>query len=287
MPDFNIKNTWGQKIGSIEEKGPGFLDALAKMQNMQKMLRSAERVKLVEDFYADMSAIVSQVEAMGFLAAQVNLHGEIHKIVRGALDSWLNVMERTPFGQSERKMEKFHTNEILPLAAEIRAEMLEIYPTLIVFTQLNGLMALFNEYFEFHNESCNRLEAQGLSEIEIADNVFLRLDQNWNLASAALLDLYNEVVSLAARLDTKDDIENIAANANLMHARAPELQAQIDNLIYLTNGRERAAERVLASQSSSHSSISMSEELEKLIAMKDSGILTQKEFGIAKKKLLS
>jgi hypothetical protein len=224
---------------------------------------------------------------MELLAAQVNLHSEIHKNLKRMLRSWLDEVERTPFGQSERKIEKFHANKMLPLAAEIRTEMLRIYPTLYMFTQLNGLMALFNEYFEFHNESCNRLEAQGLSEIEIKDEIFLSLDQNWNLASASLLDLYNTVVTLAAKLDSEDDIEAIAVEVNLIHDRAPQIQAQIENLVHLTNGREKAAERVLSKQVKSHSSMSISDELEKLIAMRDSGNLTKGEFNIAKKKLLS
>lgn len=287
MPDFNIKNSWGQKVGSIEEKGPGVLDVIAQMQHTHRMFRSAERTKLVEETYNDLSVLSSHLGSMTSLAEIVNLHNEVNTLITSLLRSWLDGMERTPFGQSERNVDKYHKKVMLPLSDEIRENVLSIYPTLEVFTKLEGLLNLINQYLFFHNESCDRVEAQGLFEIEISDQVFISLNENWSKELDRLIEFHTETASLAARLDGVEAFESIQEDVDELFDKLPELQAHIDNLVNLTNGREKAAERVLANHGKSQSPASFSDELVKLAEMRNSGILTQDEFEMAKKKLLS
>jgi len=287
MPDFNIRDSWGQKIGSIEEKGPSFLDSLAQMQQMKRMIQYHEREVFINGVYDLLDTVSNQVKSMTAIAELGQLQGEIDVMISQNWLDWHEAVKKAPSPVQARKLQNYVQNELAPLAEDIKENIEEWLPAIQSLTKLNSLLDYIDAYYEFHNESCDRVNAQGLTEIEVTDKLFIKLNDDWGRELDRLIEFHTKVVTLVNRLDSDEEFESIFEDIDAIFERSPDLQTQVENLVNLTNGREKAAERVLSNQSASQLAPSLTDELGKLASMKNEGLLTDEEFETAKKKLLS
>jgi hypothetical protein len=287
MSNFNIRDSWGNKVGSIEQQGPGLIDTFLEYKAIKQIVESQQRDEFVMSVYRLLDNLSDNVQQLTSVAEHLSLHGQLRGYISSRWLDWHAAVNSTPNSIRSKRI-KNHTQDILmPLAAEIQENVESLLPTIELVTKLNVLLSLFDQYFEFHNASCDRVIAQGLLEVDIKDPVFLKVDSTWAAGLDELLAIHTEIAEICNWINNDQPYEVAQEKTEALFETLPEINSKIENMVQLTNGREIAAERVLNSVAAISTSESIADELQKLANLKSSGVISDDEFDKAKKKLLS
>lgn len=285
MPDFNIKNSQGTKIGSIEQKGPGLVETFMAVSGALRVAQMNDVIAYIESINQMFTQTYELLHSFEESKSNIDISREMARMVETG-KKLTAIVDAAPDLDKQKKFLKYFESNLKFQCEEASALNLSVVDTIETLQELNRLYVLVDQYFELHNASCDRLESEGFDIAEVTDLKFLSLHQKWTSDTNQIMDYFNEILELieTANSNPRSDFPSDALNNLLL--KEVEMTNVMQACLIQTEGRENAARRLMAAPSQPFPKTSIAEELQKLVSLKEEGHINQAEFDVLKKKLI-
>ena len=287
MPDFRIRNSEGFTIGSIEQKTD-------LSQLFQTYFQASQAIRFAQ--LSEIQAYIDSIHVLftdtynlisAFDSKQTGISLEYERsILIPASQRFLSLIENGSTLNSPKKIIKYFEENIKPEAEKASGIVRRVYDTILRLEILSNLFCEIREYIKFHNASCDRLESQGFDLEKVTEESFLKLNKNWYEKTDVLINYFDEILNLIEKVNNTPRNQFPVLELQELVDRQPELSENISTCVNLTEGREKAALRLLDVKLKQESPSSISQELEKLVILLKDGHLNEEEFKILKNRLI-
>lgn len=288
MPNFNINDKQGFKIGSIEEQGPGFLDAFEAMMLARGAVRMGqvnEVMAYIDSVHQMFSQTYELLNSLRESKSNIEIGPESEALIPTS-ERLLETINAAPSYVKQKRYLAYFENTLKAECERATTTVQNVINTIQVLQELNRLFYLVDDYIELHNASCDRLEAEGFNLEEVVDKKFLALNDKWIQESDVILDYFNEILALIEIANTTPRSEFPIEQLQGLLDQEEDMTTRMKSSLVQTEGREIAAKRLLSNSTGSREMSTVTEELQKLVELKEAGHLTDSEFKALKMKLL-
>jgi hypothetical protein len=285
MPDFNIKDKQGTKIGSIEQKGPGLVETFMAVSGALRVAQMNDVIAYIESINLMFTETYEMLHSFEESKSNIDISQEMARMVETS-KNLTAIVNAAPDLDKQKKFLKYFESKLKFECEEATSLIQSIVITIKTLQELNRLFTLVDRYFELHNASCDRLESEGFDIAEVTDLKFLSLHQKWTSDTNQIFDYFNEILELieTANSNPRSDFPSDVLNNLLL--KEVEMINIMQACLIQTEGRENAARRLMGAPSQPFPKPSIAEELQKLVSLKEEGHINQTEFEILKKKLI-
>lgn len=285
MPDFNIRDRQGNKIGSIEQQGPGFVATFMAVSGALRSAQINDAIAYVESINQMFTETYEMLHSFKESKSNIDISQEMAKMLETSKNLTTTVNE-APDLDKQKKFLKYFESTLKLECVEATTLVQNVLNTVGILQELNRLFNVIHQYFELHNASCDRLESEGFYLSEITDANFLALEQRWTTETDQIIDYYNEILELINTANSNPRSEFPMEVLDSLLSRELEMTNVMKACLIQTEGRENAARRLLDATSRPILKPNIVEELQRLVSLKQEGHIDQAEFDILKKKLI-
>ena len=285
MPDFNIRDKQGNKIGSIEQKGPGLVETFMAVSSVLRVAQINDAIAYVESINQMFAETYELLNSLKESKSNIDISQEMAIMVETSKNLTATV-DAAPDLDKQKKFLKYFESILKLECVEATALVQKVVDTIGILQELNRLFTLVYQYFELHNASCDRLESEGFDASEITDLNFLALQQRWTNDTDQIIAYYNEILELIETTNSNPRSEFPMEVLDNLLSRELALTNMMKACLIQTDGRENAARRLMDSTSRPNLKPNIAEELQRLVSLKQEGHINQAEFEILKKKLI-
>jgi hypothetical protein len=285
MPDFNIKDKQGNKIGSIEQKGPGLVETFMVVSSALRVAQMNDVIAYIESINQMFTETYEMLHSFEESKSNIDISQEMARMVETS-KNLTAIVNAAPDLDKQKKFLKYFESKLKFECEEATALIQNVSNTIETLQELNRLFILVDQYFELHNASCDRLESEGFDIVEVTDMKFLTLHQKWTSDTDQIIDYFNEILELITNANSNPRSEFPVEVLDDLLSREFEMTSLIKACSLQTDGRENAARRLMGATFQPIQKSSIAEELQRLVLLKDEGHINQAEFEILKKKLI-
>jgi hypothetical protein len=285
MPDFNIRDRQGNKIGSIEQKGPGLVATFMAVSGAIRSAQINDAIAYVESINQMFTETYEMLYSFEASKSNIDVSQEIAKMLETS-KNLTAIVDAAPDLDKQKKFLKYFESNFKLDGVKAIALVESVLNTIGILQELNRLFHVFHQYFELHNASCDRLESEGFYLSEITDVNFLALEQRWTKETDQIIDYYNEILDLIDTANSSPRSEFPMKAFDSLLSRELEMTNVMKACLIQTDGRENAARRLMDATSRPIPKPNIVEELQRLVSLKQEGHINQAEFDTLKKKLI-
>jgi len=288
VPNFNINDSQGYKVGSIEQQSPGLIDAFEAFMVAKGAVRAGQVNEIViytESVHDMFNQTYAMLDSFKSLKSNIDVSQELSAML-SASESLMAASKAAPPLHKQKKYLTFFESTLKDECQKATETIQKVINSVQVLQELNRLFFMVDEYFEYHNASCDRLESEGFDLSDITDKKFHLLNDKWTRDTDVIIDYFNQIVETIENSNKNSRSNFPIEEFNELIDREQEMTDLMKACLVQTEGRENAAKRLLASTSHSGSPISVSAELQKLVDLKEEGHISEAEFKALKKKLM-
>ena len=285
MPDFNIRDKQGTKIGSIEQKGPGLVETFMAVSGALRVAQMNDVIAYIESVNQMFTETYEMLHSFEESKSNIDVSQEMAIMVETS-KNLTAIVNAAPDLDKQKKFLKYFESKLKFECEQATALNQSVVNTIETLQEPNRLFILVDQYLELHNASCERLESEGFDIAEVTDLKFLSLHQKWASDTNQIIDYFNEILELikTANSNPRSDFPLDVLNNLLL--KENEMTNVMQACLIQTDGRENAARRLMGAPSQPIPKSSIAEELQKLVSLKEEGHINQAEFEVLKKKLI-
>lgn len=286
MVDFTIRDSYGTKIGSINQNVDIGL-MVGHFLAMREDILIGKIDELLQLDHAIWENVLKIGDIFSFLIKEpAKIHPKrLYEEYRIFVNRLNNATKAAPdFSKNTKKYIKYFNTELAPIFQEGHLALASIADSLNVFLELDARWKESGNIITYVNESQTRLLDQGFSE-EMYNEDFAKLQNEFVEIAIYIQDYHRKLVAIIDQAEKENNAKEVIFSLKDLDSEFTEILKTIDRCYKICDIREKMANRILDSGYSS-SEFSISKELEKLSKLYKEGQITEEEFIKFKRKLL-